>query len=104
MRVKHFVRIVTVALFLAAVTSIHANPDLELIKTYYTGCDTLTQVGQSIWFCGGGFGSTGTLSGRWLQIDSTDCQNFETTTTYWEKCPNSSIYVQRDALGTCQCT
>jgi len=103
MRIKNAVRVITVALFLAAVTSIHAYPQTEIIKTYYEGCGTLTQVGQSWWLCNSGFNSTGTLSGRWLQIESTTCDTLETTTTYWEKCPNSSIYVQRDTLGDCQC-
>jgi hypothetical protein len=103
MRIKNVVRIITVALFLAAVTSINAFPTTEIIKTYYEGCGTLTEVGQSFWLCGSGWGYSGTLAGRWLQIESTDCDTQETSTTYWEKCPNSSIYVQRDTLGDCQC-
>jgi len=104
MRFKNVARFVVVAMFVAVVTSVSADPGRELIKTYYDGCGTLTQVGQSIWFCGGGFSSSGTLSGRWMESDSTDCQTLETITTYWEKCPNSSIYVQRDTLGDCQCS
>jgi hypothetical protein len=102
MNVKNVSRIAITALFLGLIVSANAGPGTEIIQTFFTGCDTLTEVGQSIHTCNGGYGSTGTLAGDWRQVDSTSCQTFDTVTTYWEHCGGS--WVQRTTLGACQCS
>src|SRR5436309_10614321 len=98
MRVKNIVRIIAASLFLVAVVSVQAE-QTEVLVTYYTGCDTLTQVGQSFRSCINDSSSCGTLAGDWRQVDTTSCASFDTVTTYWEHCGTS--WVQRTTLGAC---
>jgi hypothetical protein len=105
MNIRNLSRIAITALFLAAVVSVNADsdPPTEVIKTYFTGCDTLTEVGQSFHSCGGSSGSTGATTGDWRQVESELCEGpADTVITYWEKC--GTIWVQRTTLGACQCS
>lgn len=98
---KNLSRIVVAALLLVGAASIHADAS-EIVQTYYTGCDTLTEVGQSARDCQGNTSTSGTLAGDWREIESTSCATFDTTTTYWEHCGTS--WIQRTTLGACQCS
>ncbi|HEV7488072.1 MAG TPA: hypothetical protein VGQ65_20560 [Thermoanaerobaculia bacterium] len=102
MNIRNLSRIAVTALLFAAVVSVNAAPGTELFQTYFTGCGTLTEVGQSWHLCDGATGTTGTLTGDWREVDSTSCETFDTVTTYWEKC--GSTWVQRTTLGACQCS
>jgi hypothetical protein len=101
MFVRNWSRIVVAALFLVGAASIHADA-AEIVETYYTGCDTLTEVGQWARDCQSHTSTSGTLAGDWRAIESTSCLTFDTTTTYWEHC--GTTWVQRTTLGACQCS
>ena len=105
MKVGTLPRIGVCAVMLLLVASytprLGALPGVEIDRYFYTGCTTLTEVGEWYIGCFGGISTYGTLDGDWKEQYSWDCDTGAQTYQVWEKC-NGSWRVA-DFLGDCRC-